>query len=366
MSPLEPLPTVVGGEIREVVLPLRRPYRSAGTAIRERRVLLVRLLAEEGEGWGECGPIPGYTPETAEECRRALEVELNRLVEGQPDEADPPPPPTAQFGVEAALLDLASRMVGVPLWRYLGGTRRVIPVGVVIGLGVPPADLATAAEWFLDAGYRRVKLKIAPGQARERVAAVRSVHGTADLAVDANGSFAPEDAADLASLEGFDLSFIEQPFPPDALEASARLAATLSTPICLDESIGSVAEAETAIDRGAAGIINVKPARLGGIGIATAVHEVGTRRGVPMWCGGMLESGIGKAAALAVASLAGMTLPAELPPSNRHLDADVVRPEWALGDDGVELPDAPGLGVEVDWEVIRLRSASTITVGERP
>lgn len=356
----------VGAEIREVALPLRRPYRTAGTDITERRILLIRLFAEGLDGWGECGPVPGYSPETLADCRSSLETTLGLLVGRGAAEAATRLPDAAGFALESALADLAARRAGNPLWRHLGGSRSVIPVGVVIGLDIPVSELGTAAEWFLDMGYRRIKLKIAPGEDVRRAAAVRAVLPSSNVAVDANGSYPPEGVTAPAALDAYELSFIEQPFPAAALDATARLASAVATPICLDESIGSVAEAEAAIDRGAAGIINVKPARVGGLSAAREIHDVARRRGVPLWCGGMLESGIGKAAALAVASLPGMVMAADLPPSRRHFATDLVTPEWTMAEDGIHLPENPGLGVEIDAEVIDRTTTSIVRIGDCP
>jgi O-succinylbenzoate synthase len=290
--------------------------------------------------------MPGYSRDSLDDCREWLDTAIAGILT-EPMAPVPPGPPEAGFALESALADLEARRAGLPLWERLGGVRRRIPAGAVIGLGTLPEDLPAAAESLARRGYRRIKLKIEPESAVGRVSAARSALPHHDLAVDANGSYDPA-APGPVDLDGFGLSFVEQPFPPDAWGSHVSAARSMATPICLDESITGVDSAVRAIETGAASIVAVKPARLGGIGAAMAVHDTVRDLGSNAWVGGMVESGIGKAAALAVATLPGMGLPADLPPSDRHFGTDPIDPPWLMEDGYLCLPDRPGLGVEPD------------------
>jgi len=356
-------PPVSGAEIIEVALPLRRPYRSGTTSIEERALLLVRMRSDGLEGWGECGPIPGYTPETLDDCRGWLTTCLAEMIEGR----SPAPgagPASARFAVEAALADLTAQHSGIPLWQSLGATGDPIPVGAVIGLAATLEELPRLAEGLAAEGYRRIKLKIDADRGPERVAAVRAALPHHDLAVDANGTLDPSEPSSASRFEGFDLSFIEQPFPADALAAHARFTARGSIPVCLDESITGIDAAAQVIEAEAATVINVKPARVGGLADAVAIHDLAVAAGLGAWCGGMLESGIGKAAALAVAGLPGMTLPADLPPSSRHFRLDISEPSWEMEAGAISLPDRPGAGAVPDPDAIALLTRAVTGFGD--
>lgn len=355
--------SVIAADIIEVSLPLLRPYRSGTTAVTERRILLVRLADDGFEGWGECAPVPGYSRETLEECRSWLHTEAVRLTSPAPSEPAIAPA-TAAFAIEAALADLAARRAGSPLWRHLGGRRERVEVGAVIGLATAAADLAAEAESLAADGYRRIKLKITPGEDRARVAEVRRTLPGHELAVDANGTFDPNDPTAPAFLDEFGLSFIEQPFPASAIAAHVSLARAIATPVCLDESITGVGAALEALEMGAASVLNVKPARVGGLQAAVAIHDAAAERGAALWCGGMLESGIGKAASLAVASLPGMSLPADLPPSRRHYRDDLIDPPWEMHDGAITLPSEVGSGVHIDRAVIERHTISVSRFGD--
>jgi len=355
-------PAVSGAEIIEVALPLRRPYRSGTTSLGERRLLLVRLFSDGLEGWGECGPVPGYSPETLDECMAWLTLELGGGFDREPP--DGPGPATARFAVSAAAADLRARRAGLSLGRYLGATKEHIEIGAVIGLGPAVEDLPGLAERLAAEGYRRIKLKIDADRGPERIAAVRKALPDYDLAADANGTLDPADLASAARFDEYGLSFIEQPFPPGALAAHAALARQISTLVCLDESIDGAAAAARVIEAGAAGIINIKPARVGGIEEAVAVHDLAAAAGLAAWCGGMLESGIGKAAALAVAGLPGMTMAADLPPSSRHFENDLINPAWEMQDGCMALPKRPGSGISPDCEAIDRVTVATTRFGE--
>jgi len=355
--------SVIAADVIEVSLPLLRPYRSGTTAITEREILLVRLAGDGFEGWGECAPVPGYSRETLEDCRSWLHTEAARLTGRAPSEPSPAPA-SAAFAVEAAIADLAARRAGSPLWQHLGGSRERIEMGAVIGLAIATADLAAEAESLAADGYRRIKLKMTPGEGRGRIAEVRRALPDHELAVDANGTFDPSDPLAPGFLDEFGLSFIEQPFPANAIEAHASLAEAIATPICLDESITGVETAIGALERGAASVLNIKPARVGGLQVAIAIHDAAAEQGIALWCGGMLESGIGKAAALAVASLPGMGLPADLPPSRRHYREDLIDPPWEMHDGAITLPPGAGSGAHPDRESIERHTISISRFGD--
>jgi O-succinylbenzoate synthase len=247
--------------------------------------------------------------------------------------------------------ELAARLQGVPLARLLGGTQTRIPVGISLGIQRDPAALVERAAAAHAAGYRKIKIKIQPGSDIEYIGAVREALGpAAALMADANSAYTPADAEHLARLDEFDLMMIEQPLDSEDLVRHAALQQRLRTPLCIDESITSLERAEDMITLGSGRIVNIKPGRVGGFGPALAIHDLCARHGIPVWCGGMLESGIGRAHNVALASLPNFTLPGDLSPSARYWERDIVLPEWTMDAEGmVEVPlTAPGIGVEVD------------------
>ena len=349
--------------LREVALPLREPFRISSGVTRERRILLVELFEADGaSAWGECvaGERPNYSPETIDTCRHALTEWLAPLVLGRtfPGAADVGPvldAPVrghrmAKAALEMTCWALEAELAGRPLAAVLGGARREIPVGISLGIQATPAALAEKALAARAEGYRRVKLKIMPGADLAFVAAVREVLPDQVLSVDANAAYRADDAEHLAGLDRFRLAMIEQPLEPEDLRRHAELQRRLETPLCLDESITSPARAEDAVALGSARIVNIKPGRVGGHGPARGVHDVCAAHRIPVWCGGMLESGIGRAHNVALASLPNFSLPGDLSPSARYWDRDIVTPEWTMSPDGlVRVPfDRPGLGVTVD------------------
>jgi len=355
-------------ELREIALPLREPFRISSGVVHERRILLVRLVDVDGrDAWGECvaGEAPNYSPETVDTCRHAIRTWLARLLLDAPldDPADAAPRfdgpvrghRMAKAALEMPLWALAAAREGRSLAARLGGTRTAIEVGISLGIQASPAALADKATGARTAGYRRIKVKIAPGADLAFVAAAREALGvTVPLSVDANAAYGPADAAHLARLDAFGLVMIEQPLEPEDLRHHAALQRGLKTSLCLDESITGVARAEDAIALGSARIVNIKPGRVGGLASARAVHDCCAAAGVPVWCGGMLESGIGRAYNVALAALPNFTLPGDLSPSARYWDRDIVRPEWTMSADGlVAVPhDRPGIGVTVDVDRI--------------
>ena len=350
-------------ELRRVRMPLVTPFRTAQGTQLERDVLLVRVSTAEAEGWGECvaGPLPDYTSEHVAGAEQVLRDHLIPAVLALPDvTADGLADALAwvqghrmaKASLEAALLDAELRSTGASLSARLGGERALVDAGVAVGITGSVAELLDAVGGYLGDGYRRVKLKIAPGWDVEPVRAVRERFGDAvQLQVDGNGAYRLGDAPVLAALDPFDLLLVEQPLPVDDLVGHAELSRRMATPICLDESIRSVGNAMTAIALGACSIVNIKPGRVGGLLEARRVHDLCHGRGVPVWCGGMLETGIGRAANVALASLPGFTLPGDLSASDRYFRQDLT-PPFTLEDGRLRVPTGPGIGVEPIPEVL--------------
>ncbi|MGH7445191.1 MAG: o-succinylbenzoate synthase, partial [Longimicrobiales bacterium] len=256
----------------------------------------------------------------------------------------------AKAAVEMGLWALAAEQDGISLARRLGGERNSIPVGVSLGIQAAPDALAEKAAAAVRQGYRKIKLKIRPGSDIDFVAAVRYALPSAPLMVDANNAYTLADADHLAQLDAFDLIMIEQPLEHEDLVRHAELQKKLRTPLCLDESITSVNRAEDMISLGSGRIINIKPGRVGGFASSLGIHDLCVRHGVPVWCGGMLESGVGRAYNVALATLPGFTIAGDLSPSARYWERDIVEPEWTMSADGmVNVPvDGRGIGVRVD------------------
>jgi O-succinylbenzoate synthase len=277
----------------------------------------------------------------------------------------------AKAAIEMGCWDVAARQRDLPLSKLLGGTRDRVATGISIGIQADPAALAQRARAAYEQGYRKIKVKIQPGADVDFVRAVRRELGPAvHLMADANSAYTLDDAGHLAQLDAFNLIMIEQPLSRDDLVRHAELQRRLTTPICLDESITSVDRAEDMITLGAGRIINIKPGRVGGFAVSKAIHDLCQRNAIPVWCGGMLESGIGRAHNVALASLPNFTLPGDLSPSARYWSRDIVTPEWTMDVDGmVHVPlDRSGIGVTVDMDFVaeisvRREELSASTVG---
>ena len=353
--------------LREIRLPLREPFRISSGVVAERRILLLELTDGDGVvAWSECvaGEAPNYSPETIDTAWLAItEWVAPRVLGvafGGPDEVyaaierDFRGHNMAKAAVEMGAWGLGAEQAGVPLARLVAGARPVRPhieTGISLGIQHTPAALVERAQAARAAGYRKIKLKIEPGRDLEYVAAVREALGpAAPLMADANNAYTLADADHLARLDAHDLMMVEQPLAYDDVVRHAELQRRLRTPICLDESITSVERAEDMIALGSGRIVNIKPGRVGGYRQSLAIHDLCMEHGIPVWCGGMLESGVGRAHNVALASLPNFTKPGDLSPSARYWQRDVVTPEWTMDDQGrVRVPlDAPGLGVTVD------------------
>jgi o-succinylbenzoate synthase len=356
-------------ELRRVALPLVTPFRTSFGEERTRDVLLLRVVTAEAEGWGECvaGAEPRYSSEyvdgAADVLRRFLLPAVADLGDLRPEAVAPAVAfvrghRMAKAALELAVLDAWLRARGVSLASHLGATRDRVPAGVSVGIMGSLPELLDAVAGYLDAGYLRIKLKIEPGWDLEPVAAVRERFGDQlALQVDANAAYTLADAGHLAALDRFGLLLIEQPLPEEDLLGHAELQRRLRTPVCLDESITSARAAADALELGACRIVNVKAGRVGGYLEARRLHDLCHARNVPLWCGGMLETGIGRAANVALAALPGFTLPGDTSASDRYYHQDVTAP-FVLEEGHLAVPRGPGLGVEPLPEALAELTAS--------
>ena len=354
---------VSGFELRRVAAPLIAPFRTSFGVQQHRDILLVRALSDAAEGWGECVAMsaPVYSSEYTDAAEAVLADHLlPRLLA-----ADDLTGATvahllepirghrmAKAAAEMAVLDAELRTVGMPLATYLGAVRDRVDCGVSVGIADEIEALLEEVQQHIDAGYRRIKLKIEPGWDIAAVAAVRERFGDdLVLQVDANAAYTLADARHLAQLDAFDLLLIEQPLVEEDIRGHAALARIVRTPICLDESIVSAASAADAIALGACSIVNIKAGRVGGYLEARRVADVCAANGIPVWCGGMLETGLGRAANVALAALPNFTLPGDTSASSRYWRQDLTEP-FELTDGQLAVPQGPGLGVEPLPEVL--------------
>lgn len=354
--------------LREIRMTLREPFEISSGRTTGRRILLLELEDADGTiAWSECvaGERPHFSAETIATAWLALtEWIAPRILGvglGHPNVIDGMlrrgirGHPMAKAAVEMGAWALWAEREGKSLSRLLGGTRRTIATGISIGIQDSPRALVDRAREAAALGYRRIKLKIRPGADIEYVGAVREALGPdAPLTADANSAYTLDHAEHLADLDAYRLLMIEQPLAQDDLRRHAQLQDRIETPICLDESIPHAAAAEDMLALGAGRIVNVKPGRVGGFTQARAIHDLCQHHAVPVWCGGMLESGIGRACNVALASLPNFTLPGDVSPSARYWTGDVVTPEWTMDSAGmVTVPaDRPGLGVTVNVDRI--------------
>jgi O-succinylbenzoate synthase len=356
-------------ELRHIRMPYVFPFETAVDRDESKDCVLVRVRADGLAGWGE-SPVtmkPYYKEETVETAWPILTAFLIPRVLGgtfaHPREVAERLRPVrrhylAKSGLEAAVWDVYAQQQGRSLAQVLGGTRSRIAVGMSVGIEGTIDALLGRVETWLAQGYRRIKVKIRPGFDLEVVRAIRGRFGPIGLQVDANTAYTLEDLPRLRDLDEYDLLMIEQPLAADDIIDHATLQRALRTPICLDESIDSAADARKAIDLGACRIVNIKTARMGGLSEGLRCHELCLARRVPVWCGGFLETGIGRAANIAIASLPGFTLPADLGASRRYFHEDLIEPWVEVDRDGtVAVPTGPGLGVAV---VERLVDAYTL------
>ena len=346
-------------ELRHIKMHLVAPFETSFGVETDEEHIIVRVDGDGVTGWGECpaGAEPFYSYETTQTAWHILRdflipAVLHRHI-ASIDEAAALTARVrghnmAKAGLEFALWDAFAKARGVSLAKALGGTRDRIAVGVSIGIQPSPDALVKRVERYLAEGYRRIKIKIAPGRDLAFIVAVRQIFPDILLQVDANSAYTLADVAALRAMDDYRLLLIEQPLGYDDIFDHAKLQRELKTPICLDESIHSLADAQAALELGSCRIINIKPARVGGFTESKRIHDLCAARGAPVWHGGMLESGIGRAGNVALASLPNFTLPGDISASKRYFAQDIVEPEFQVAADGtMAVPTQPGIGVQV-------------------
>lgn len=357
--------------LRHLRLPLVHHFETSFGRVHHQEVVLVEVEAEGVSGFGECaaGAGPFYSAEDAQTCLHALkdflvpwafDVEFRSPGDLAPIARRIRGHHIAKAGLEMALWDWFARTRDVPLSRMYGGTKDAIEAGVSLGIEDTHEQLIERIAAFVERGYRRVKVKVKPGWDLEVLEKVRARFPALPLMADANAAYTLADADTLRTMDIFRLTMIEQPLDHDDLTDHAALAKVVSTPICLDESIKKPADAQKAIALGACRIINIKPARVGGPSNAIEIHDHAQERGVAVWCGGLLESGVGRLHNIAMASLPGFTLPGDISGSDRYWTEDIVDPPVVVRADGtIAVPTGAGLGHEVVRERVERRTVWT-------
>ncbi|HKZ77769.1 MAG TPA: o-succinylbenzoate synthase [Pyrinomonadaceae bacterium] len=347
-------------ELREIRLPLVHFFETSFGRTTERRILLVRVIDQDGaEGWGECTAAEGpfYSDEWTESAWSTLREFLAPMIVGQEIECAAETwklmnsvrgHRMAKAALETASWDLEAKREGVPLWKHLGGVHAEIPCGVSIGIQESLEALLNKIAAELSAGYQRIKIKIKPGWDLNIIEGVRRSFPDIRLMGDANSAYTLAAAPLLRELDRFQLMMIEQPLAHNDIFDHAELQKQIKTPVCLDESIRTAQDAKHAIELGACRIINVKLGRVGGHQQAKEMERVCREGNVPVWCGGMLESGIGRAHNIAMATLAGFTLPGDVSASSRYWEADIIEPPVIVNSNGViTAPEGPGIGFDI-------------------
>jgi len=362
-------------EIREIELPLVHFFETSFGRTTKRRIVLVRVKGDGLAGWGEvtCGEEPFYsheTPETAWHILRDYLIpwSLHRKWSSPSELAAHFRPirghPMAKAGLENALWDIEAQGRGIPLSKLVGGTLEEIPCGVSIGIQDSVEELLETIQRELEAGYQRIKVKIKPGWDVEILERIRSKFPRSALMADANSAYTLADLPRLKMLDRFYLMMVEQPLGWEDLLDHAKLQREISTPVCLDESIHTAEDARKAIEIGACKIINIKLGRVGGFTEARRVHDVCRGKNIPVWCGGMLESGIGRAGNIALASLPGFNLPGDVSASRRYWEQDIIDPEVEVTARGtIRVPQTPGFGYVPNLDRIEKATVRKETFG---
>ena len=358
-------------ELIRLNVPLKSTFRTSEGAVDVHEVVWVHAITDVGEGWAECGAngLPDYSSEFHTGASLVLKEFLipNLMKLGNDLTAEAVAPTLhwakghrmAKAAIETALLDAQLRAANTSFATYLGAVKDKVPAGVSVGIMNSLPELMKFVEGYLAEGYLRIKLKIQPGWDYEPVKLIRDTFGPELLLqVDANTAYTRDDFDLLKRLDEFNLLLIEQPIEEDDILGHARLAEYIETPVCLDESIVSADIARDAIELGAAEIINIKPSRVGGYIEAVKIHDVAQAAGIPVWCGGMLETGIGRAANLALAALPNFTLPGDTSASSRFFAVDTTEP-FVLVDGHISVPTGPGIGVDPIREVVDGYTVST-------
>jgi o-succinylbenzoate synthase len=350
--------------IRELKMRLKAPFETSFGVTHNRRILLVEVVADGVSGWGEVttGETPSYNPETTDTAWHVISDFIAPLLTGKSiaSAADIATllagirgHEMAKAGVENALWDIEAQQKRLPLAKLVGGSWDEIRCGVSLGIRENPEALVKKVAEEVGNGYQRIKLKIKPGKDLEYVAAARKEFPETQLSVDANSAYTLEDTEHLQKLDAFHLLMIEQPLRWDDIHSHAKLQKQIETAICLDECINSVNDAQAAIESGACRIINIKLGRVGGHSSARKVHDMCWQNNIPVWCGGMLEAGVGRAHNIAMSTLPNFTLPGDVSASARYWDEDIIDPEVEVTPQGtIRVPTTPGLGYKVKRELV--------------
>jgi len=355
--------------LREIHLQLLTPFETSMDRVTERRIILAEANLDGTSGWGECtaGETPFYCPEDTETAWHILKDFLWPMLKGRElSSASDVWPLLAQVrghnmakaAVETAVWDAEAKLKTIPLWKLIGGQRQEIPCGVSIGIKDSLDELVAAVKTELASGYQRIKIKIKPGKDLAPVQRLRQDFPRIKLMVDANSAYRKDDWPLLKQLDAFYLMMIEQPLGWDDLFGHVEVQKNLQTPICLDECIHTYEQAEAAIALGACKIINIKLGRVGGLLQAKRIHDLCQKNSIPVWCGGMLESGIGRAQNIAMSTLPNFSLPGDVSASKRYWLEDIIHPEVTVSPTGtIQVPATPGIGF-----IPRLDRINTLTV----
>jgi o-succinylbenzoate synthase len=350
--------------LREIHMQLKSPFETSFGTVQDRRILLAEVIADGASGWGEvtAGETPAYNAETTDTAWHVISDFMAPRLVGKTlaQVSDFPGLMTqvrghemAKSGLENALWDVEAQIKGVPLYKLLGGTIEEIACGVSLGIRENPQSLVKRVEQELRSGYQRIKLKIKPGKDLEYVAAVRKEFPGIRLSVDANSAYSLEDTAHLKKLDEFNLLMMEQPLSWDDIYGHSKLQAQIQTPICLDECIHNTRHALTAIELKACRIINIKLGRVSGHAEARKMQEACHRQNIPVWCGGMLESGVGRIHNIAMSTLPGFSLPGDVSASQRYWNEDIIEPVVEVSPQGtIRVPNTPGLGYKVRRDLV--------------
>ena len=347
-------------ELVEIQMPLVHFFETSFGRTYDRRIILARIEDEDGfSGWGECtcGELPGYSEEWTDSCWVTLEKILAPMLVGKELETasdaweimkDMRGNRMSKATLENAVWDLEAKKAGGPLWQHLGGVQKEISCGVSIGIQDSVEQLLEKIQTEVDAGYKRIKIKIKPGWDFEVIRRVREEFESIRLMGDANSAYTLDDTELFKRMDEFDLMMFEQPLPHDDILDHAKLQKEIKTPICLDEAVRSPEDARKAIEIGACRIINIKLGRVGGHDQAIKIEEISRNAGISVWCGGMLEAGIGRAHNIAMSTLAGFTLPGDVSASKRYWHEDIIEPEVKVSPNGtINAPENTGIGFKV-------------------
>ena len=358
--------------LHHISMPLVAPFETSFGRETDRQCVLIKLHADGLTGYGECvaSHDPGYSYETTGTAWHILKDFIAPLILGK-DIVDAQDfqkrverirgHHLAKAGLEMALWDLLGKRDGKSLREMFGGTRDQVEVGVSIGIQESASTLVRTVESYLEKSYRRVKIKIKPGREIEETSAVRHAYPDLRLQVDANSAYTLETADALKPLDDLNLLLIEQPLYEDDIWDHRKLQTEFKTPICLDESVVSPRHARYALEMEACKIINIKPARVGGLSQGLMIHEYCRVRNVPVWCGGMLETGVGRASNLAIASLPGFVLPGDISASDRYYQRDITHERFVLNEDStIDVPSKPGLGITIDNDALKQFTLSEV------